>query len=259
VIALQAAQSHALADWMLASPHDSAAPRDATLTWAVWPPQSAGTAAPQSIAIARNASLSGRHTLSGDGIPAGMQFTIAPTQNFLPTMALSTNGGGNRALTLGWSPIAAAQGYVLSAIAVNARDYVVWLSAAPTGSDLRWPDYASAKQLKTWQDEGKLLPPQARQCTIPAGIFANTDGGLLQATAYGEELDITYPGRPADGRAAWLQDWNVRVRVRSVSAAPLDANGVVSKEPLDKPLMPAIPGVPVIPDLSGALKGLFGR
>jgi hypothetical protein len=49
------------------------------------------------------------------------------------------------------------------------------------------------------------------------------------------------------------------VRVRSVSAAPLDANGVVSKEPLDKPLMPAIPGVPVIPDLSGALKGLFGR
>lgn len=257
VLPLTALQSAALAEWMRGAP--ALRPGTAALggfTPAVWPPQNTDTA---SLGLGRNASLVGKHSISGEGIPAGMQFTLPKEHDFLPELALSATGGDAKALNLTWTPLPAARGYGLSAIAGSADEYVVWVSAAPGADDLRWPPYPSTAQWNEWLQSDTLMNPQARQCAVPAGIFAGTSAGLLEATAYGDPVDITTPSRPSDVRTPWLPDWSVRVRVRSGTSLLLDSNGVPSKVHQDKPLTPAIPGVPVLPDLSGALKGLFGR
>jgi hypothetical protein len=50
---------------------------------------------------------------------------------------------------------------------------------------------------------------------------------MLQLIAYGEELNLVHPPRPADPKATWEQLWTARVRVKSVGMLPLgmdDAN-----------------------------------
>ena len=40
------------------------------------------------------ASLTGQHALDGDGLPASLQFAIGQAQDFMPKLALVTQGGG---------------------------------------------------------------------------------------------------------------------------------------------------------------------
>lgn len=44
---------------------------------------------------------------------------------------------------------------------------------------------------------------------------------MLQLIAYGEELNLVHPPRPADPKAPWEQVWTARVRVKSVGMLPL--------------------------------------
>ena len=44
---------------------------------------------------------------------------------------------------------------------------------------------------------------------------------MVQTIAYGEELSLVHPPRPADPKIAWEQIWTVKVRVKSTGMVPL--------------------------------------
>jgi len=49
--------------------------------------------------------------------------------------------------------------------------------------------------------------------------------GMLRAIAYGTELNMAYPPRPTDPAVAWEPDWNVKIRVKSMTTAMMGMEG----------------------------------
>ncbi len=211
----------------------------------VWPN------ATHSQGVAPNSSLVGTHVLSGDGVPARLQFYLTPQQDFLPPWSLSASGVGDASIALSWPEVANARSYFLSAVGNNDEETVVWSSSQQAGSNIG------------------VLDTSQTQCAIPAGIFSKTSGALLQAVANGQDLTIAQLPRTGDRRVTSAPEWSARVRVKSVgwlalsqaplppAAAPTPVQPPPTPElPAEKPLPPTIPGVP---GMGNMFKGLFGR
>jgi hypothetical protein len=227
--------------------------------------------------VPATASLQGDHTVSGDGIPAGLKFTLGPAQDFLPPLDLNASGDRAQTLTLRWTAQAQARAYFLNAIGGNGDDMVVWSSAETPEPGWGLMDYLSPANLSQWLGDKTLLPANQTECAIPSGIFAKTDGAMVQGIAYGQELNLVHPPRPMNKKLAWTPDWSAQVRVKSITLLPLErdtsANRKRAKPPAtpgsgpempddgtdQKGLLPVVPGLPGIPGLGDALKGLFGR
>jgi hypothetical protein len=107
-----------------------------------------------------------------------------------------------------------------------------------------------------------VLPPTTEKCAIPEGIFGAAEGAMVRMIAYGPELNLAHPPRPADPKARWEPDWAVRVRIKSTGMTMLGGDeqgggrrGAVREE------QPAQGGVPGIGDVNplNVIKGIFGR
>jgi hypothetical protein len=108
-----------------------------------------------------------------------------------------------------------------------------------------------------------LLPPATTACTVPQGIFGG-DGAMLRAIAYGSELNLAHPPRPADPKVRWEPVWAVKVRVKTVTSAMLgmgDVGGAnagatapAAGPETDKPS----PGT-AMPKPIDVLRGILGR
>ncbi|MEY4736990.1 MAG: hypothetical protein RL302_1309 [Pseudomonadota bacterium] len=210
---------------------------------AIWP----NAEHPQS--VPPNASLVGKHAVVGDGLPSILRFELSAAQDLMPPMALTSIASTTKgnATTIGWPAIASAQAYFLNALGTNDDDMVVWSSSEVAEPGWGLMGYLGNAQRDQWLAGKVLLPATQTQCALPAGIFAKTDGALVQGIAYGQEFNKT-----------WGADWTVQIRVKSVGLLPLEPSA--TKMPAQKPLTPAIPGMPnLMPNLGGALKGLFGR
>jgi len=228
---------------------------------AVWPNAQSKQRVP------KDSSLQGNHQVTGTGIPASLQFTIGQVQDFMPPLVLSAKGGGALATSVSWTDQPQARGFFLNAVGGNDAEMVLWSSAETPEPGWGLMDYLSSANLHKWLADKTLLPTGQSQCAIPAGIFANSQGAMLQGIAYGQELNLVYPPRPADRRVAWAPEWSARVRVKSQTMLPLEDNGGKRRPataasapagedtPEQKSLLPIIPG---LPNLGGALKGLFG-
>jgi len=248
---------------------------------AIWPNPQHGQKVP------KESSLTGAHAVSGEGIPPGLQFAIGQAQDFMPKLAITAQGGGAAATLLQWPAMGHARAYFFNAMGSSGNDMIIWSS-----SDLPEPgwgliNYASNANVDKWLAEKVLLPATQAQCAVPAGIFAKADGAMVQGIAYGNELNLAHPPRPADPKVAWAPDWAARVRVKSTamlslddesrstrrsrgstdqptgspvptSDAPIAGTEQPANAPRPAPTAPAgLPGIP--PELGNALKGLFGR
>ena len=74
--------------------------------------------------------------------------------------------------------------------------------------------------------EKVILPPSAQTCAIPKGIFDGAEGTMVRMIAYGEELNLAHPPRPADSKATWEPIWTAKVRVKSEGMAFLGMGGM---------------------------------
>ena len=81
-----------------------------------------------------------------------------------------------------------------------------------------------------------VLPPERRAARIPAGIFEGVQGAMVQTIAYGEELNLVHPPRPADPKVAWEQIWTAQVRVKSTGMVPLGMGDGERGAPARRPL-----------------------
>jgi hypothetical protein len=238
---------------------------------AVWPNAASNERIPA------NASLQGQHAVSGDGIPAGLQFTVGEAQDFLPPLDISASGNRAQAITLRWTAQAQARAYFFNAMGGSADDMVLWSSAESPEPGWGLMDYLSPTNLTRWLADKTLLPTSQTECAIPSGIFAKSQGAMVQGIAYGQELTLVEPPRPKNKKIAWAPDWSAQIRVKSITLLPLDNDAPTDKAghkqakapktPSSGPEMPddgtdqkgLLPVVPGLPGMGNVLKGLFGR
>ena len=252
---------------------------------AIWPnPQ-------HSQKVPKDASLTGAHAVSGEGIPPSLQFAIGQAQDFMPKLAVTAQGGGAAATQLQWPALAHARAYFFNAMGSSGNDMVIWSSSDVPEPGWGLINYASNTNVDKWLGEKVLLPTTQTQCAIPAGVFAQAEGGMVQGIAYGNELNLAHPPRPADRKVAWAPEWTARIRVKSAAmlslegdergsrrtggrtgraspptapfpaddapAAAATGTGQPGSAPQQSPNAPA--GLPGMPELGNVLKGLFGR
>jgi hypothetical protein len=220
-----------------------------------------------------NASLAGEHGFSGQGVPEGFRFTIPAAQDLMPPIDLAQRNAGG-AITLEWKPLPTARAYFIAAMGAregsrggDSTEIVFWTSSEEpdTGSGL--VDYQTNPAVDRWLKEKVLLAPNVAACAVPKGIFG--DGAFLRMIAYGNELNLAHPPRPADPKVAWEPQWAVKLRVKSVASSLLGVDmgammrsGGGREEPSSQP-PPSGEPPPAKKDEKinpvDVLRGIFGR
>ncbi len=208
-----------------------------------------------------NASLVGEHAFSGSGVPASFRFQIAAAQDLMPPLQVqqSDQGGAN---ALSWAGLPAARAYFVAGMGAGGKEeMVIWTSSELPDTGFGLLDYQTNPAVDRWLREAVLLPPATTQCTVPKGVFPG-QGAMLRVIAYGNELNLVHPPRPADPKAPWEPEWAVKLRVKSVASVmpgmpAMDAmpsapsESAAPAEPADKPEKK--------PGAMDLLKGILGR
>jgi hypothetical protein len=209
--------------------------------------------------VPNGASLEGEHAVSGDGVPAGLRFNVQNAYDFMPRIRMSTAGDAKASVNVSWQSIAAAQGYFLSAMGARGEEeMIVWSSSEQPDPGWGLMDYLVPAQVKKLIGENVVLAPSVQTCAIPAGIFGGVEGAMVRMIAYGPELNLAHPPRPANPNAPWNPEWAVRVRIKSTGMTILGMEEQTRERSPGKATRQE-PGALELPSVGGVLKGLFGR
>lgn len=157
--------------------------------------------------VSARSSLVGSHQLSGEGLPAGLQFELGAEHDFLPELQLSSDGSPAQGMTLRWSGADGARGYFIHAMATVGDSMVMWSSSEDGYAGTEMFDYLPESVVGQWVEKRTLLRPDTRQCTIPREVFADGGSPMVQMIAYGNDRSLRRPG--------------LDVRVRSKATAML--------------------------------------
>ena len=167
--------------------------------------------------VPEQASLVGEHTFSGAGVPDGFRFQIPPMQDLMPPLQVRTSDVGG-ATELRWNAIASARAYFASGMGARGdNEMVIWTSSELPDSGFGLVDYQTNPAVDRWLREKVLLAPATTQCAVPKGVFPGEGGAMLRVIAYGNELNLAHPPRPADPKADWAPVWAVKLRLKSVA------------------------------------------
>ena len=208
--------------------------------------------------VPANASLNGDHAVSGEGVPAGLRFAIGAAHDFMPKISLSAQGDPKGPINVGWADVNNARAYFLTAMgAKGEQEMIIWSSSEQPDPGWGLMDYLPPAQIERLLKEKVILPTSTQRCAIPAGIFAGADGAMVRMIAYGPELNLAHPPRPANPKAPWNPEWAVRVRVKSTGMTMLgDEGGRGSSRAQSGQQKEESEGLPSPGNL---LRGIFGR
>jgi hypothetical protein len=187
----------------------------------VWPnPQDARTVPP-------TASFAGEHTFTGEGLPASFKFTIPAAQDLMPPINLQ-QAQADGVWQLSWQAVPNARAYFIAAMSGrgddgNAMEMTLWTSSELPDSGFGLVDYQTNKSVDQWLGEKVLLPPTTTRCDVPKGIFGEGEDAMamLRMIAYGTELNLAYPPRPADPKVQYEPEWALKLRTKSVAMSML--------------------------------------
>ena len=179
------------------------------------------------------ASIVGEHAFSGQGVPDGFRFSIPAAQDVMPAIQLTQRDGGS-ATQLSWQALPTARAQFLAAVGSKGEgETVIWSSSDVPETGFGLLDYQTNAAVDRWLKERVLLAPTVTQCAVPKGIFGEV--GMLRMIAYGSELNLVHPPRPADPKVTWEPEWAVKVRVKSVTSAMLGIEGMPGAMPASAP------------------------
>lgn len=208
-----------------------------------------------------NASLVGEHAFSGAGVPEGFRFQIPAAQDLMPALQVqyAEQGGAGE---LRWNALPTARAYFAAGIGAGQREeMVIWTSSELPDTGFGLIDYQTNAAVDRWLREKVLLAPAATQCAVPKGVFPG-EGAMLRVIAYGNELNLAQPPRPADPKAAWAPVWAVKLRLKSVAMVipGLPATGPArgAEAPAQRPAQ-GEDKADALPKPIDLLKGILGR
>ena len=211
--------------------------------------------------VPAGAALAGEHAFSGSGVPEGFRFQIPAAQDLMPPLDLKTRDAGG-AVDLSWTAAPTARAYFAAGMAAGGNEeMVLWTSSELPDTGFGLTDYQTNVAVDRWLKDKVLLAPTTTRCSVPKGVFSG-EGAMLRLIGYGSELNLAYPPRPADAKAAWEPVWAAKVRVKSVANAML---GMPEMGGIDKSAeSPSAPGREREPEAKkpGALyilRGVLGR
>ncbi len=170
------------------------------------------------------ASIAGEHAFSGQGVPENFKFSVPAAQDLMPEIKLRQTDKGNH-LLLEWNAIPHARAYFLGSMGGREGEeatMVIWTSSELPDSGFGLFDYQTNKAVDQWLKDRVLLPPATTKCAVPKEAAGQ---GMLRAIAYGTELNMAYPPRPSDPTVAWEPDWNVKIRVKSMTTTMIGMEG----------------------------------
>jgi len=172
--------------------------------------------------VPAGASIQGEQFVHGNATP-DIKFAIGEKQDFLAPVEVTSRGSMPGPFALAWKAIPNAQGYFLQALGHrnSSGEMIIWSSSEVQDTGWGLLTYLPNDFLRRMIGEKVVLPPSVTSCAIPKGVFDGVEGAMLQLIAYGEELNLVHPPRPADPKATWEQLWTARVRVKSVGMLPL--------------------------------------
>lgn len=229
-----------------------------------------------------NASLQGEHAVSGEGVPASLKFNVGQEYDFLPRASMTAKGQPRDGVQLSWPSMQHAKAYFLQAQGAapgpdGAQDMILWSSSEKPENGWALMSYQSPSQVAKLLQQKIVLQPSVTNCTIPKGIFDKAEGAMVNMIAYGPELNVSHPPRPAKAPADWQPEWTARVRIKSTGMTMLGmadgadgqrgAGGAMggagsagvtggAAEQQDS-MLPSLP-LPGVPNPVKMLKGLFG-
>jgi hypothetical protein len=203
----------------------------ATAGQPIWPSKSDKRALPA------GASIVGEHAYTGDGVPESFKFSIPAAQDIMPEIKIHQTAQPTF-VQLEWNAIPTARAYFLGSMGALPGDggeagMVIWTSSELPDSGFGLFDYQTNSAVDKWLKDKVLLPPTTTKCAIPKEA---TGQGMLRAIAYGTDLNMAYPPRPADPKIPWEPEWNVRIRVKSMTTTMFgmsDAAGMPGAEGAD--------------------------
>jgi hypothetical protein len=167
-------------------------------------------------ALPAGASIAGQHAFTGNGVPESFKFSVPPAQDIMPEIKLKQTDKGSFVL-LEWNAIPTARAYFLGSMGSREGEdvtMVIWTSSELPDSGFGLFDYQTNKAVDGWLRDKVLLPPATTRCAVPKEAAAM---GMLRAIAYGTELNMAYPPRPTDPKIPWEPDWNLKIRVKSMT------------------------------------------
>jgi len=172
--------------------------------------------------VPQQASLRGDHAVRGTVAPE-IRFAIGERQDFMGPFELNAQGPVAGPIALSWASVPNAQGYFLQAFASrnDGAEMIIWTSSEAQDAGFGLMDYLPNDYLRRMINEKAVMPASTSRCAIPKGIFDGVEGAMVSGIAYGEELNLAHPPRPADPKVAWQPLWAVKVRVKSVAMTPL--------------------------------------
>ncbi|WP_147384000.1 hypothetical protein [Noviherbaspirillum sedimenti] len=219
----------------------------------VWPNERDSKRVPE------NASLQGEHAVAGDGVPASLKFSVGAANDFLPPVRLSSKGAPKDGVRLEWQAMQHAQAYFLHAQggakgANGADDMIFWSSSEKPDNGWSLMSYQSPAQIANLLQQKVVLSPSTVNCTVPKGIFDKADGAMLNMIAYGPELNLAHPPRPAKAPAGWQPEWTARVRIKSTGMTMLGMEGGAGEESAGQR-----DNATETPNPINLLKGIFSR
>lgn len=183
--------------------------------------------------IPKDASLAGEHQLKGNYIP-DISFSLDQRRDFMAPVSfgpLQKTSAGAWPFT--WQQIPTAIGYFATAMGHNQKsgETVFWSSSELPETGFGLMDYLTPADVQRFIKEKVVMPASRTSCTVPAGVFKDVDGAMLQFIAYGEELNIVHPPRPKDPKQPWNPQWSVKVRLKSTGTMPLMEGGEQDEKP----------------------------
>ena len=186
-------------------------------TYGEWPNERGRTSVPG------DGSLAGAHLVRGNYSP-DVNFTLTPSQDFLPQFQLTSNAiGRSGAGNLAWRGVDGASAYFASMIGGGGDNtMVMWTSSQVQASGFGIPEFLNGGDIRRLLASKVLMDASTLNCAVPAeAVRAAGQSGMFNLSAYADDVDFAFPPRPADPKVAWAPQWTVKVRYRSATSGIL--------------------------------------
>ena len=80
-------------------------------------------------------------------------------------------------------------------------------------------DYVPPAEVRRLIGMKAVLPPTTTSCIVPSEVVQAVPVGMLMMIAYGDELNVSNPPKPAKG--PWNIDYTVKLRLKSTTSTML--------------------------------------